>query len=156
MATPKIEKMIQKLSSDLEKLKVAVALSSQSESKKTKSRPASIDLCTKKSQLMMFTIPELKSWLIEKKAEKLSGLNKDDLIKLVVKKLKKDRVLSASSAASSTADSIMDQLEVTSNFKMTGLDEVDDIIPLSSTSGEQSSSTLLAEIMKLIAESQNK
>lgn len=87
----KIEKMLEKLSADLEKVKLEVTKQAETGNKKSKQvdRPASIDICTKKSQLMLFTVVELKAWLLERKADKLSGLKKEDLIKLVVKKLKK-------------------------------------------------------------------
>ena len=146
---PKIAKKIQKLSDDLEKLKMLAQ--SQPPKPKTKERPVSIDLCTKKSELMLFTIIELKTWLISKKVEKLSKLNKEELVKLVKKKLK---VLVVQTEASSTAEPADSEPEVVSH-----LDQVDDLIELSDQSDHSDQSlspSLMAQIMKLIAESTKK
>jgi hypothetical protein len=147
---PKIAKKIQKLSDDLEKLKMLAQ--SQPPKPKTKERPVSIDLCTKKSELMMFTIIELKTWLISKKVDKLSKLNKEELVKLVKKKLKV--LVVVQTEASSTAEQVDSEPEVVSH-----LDQVDDLIELSDQSDHSDQSlspSLMAQIMKLIAESTKK
>ena len=77
-----VEKALQKLSRDLEKFKI-------SETKVKKDRPASIDMCVCRADLEKFTCAELKEWLVEQKTKKISGLNKDELVHLVRKKIKK-------------------------------------------------------------------
>ena len=113
MSSTKVDAMIKKLTENLQKLKVAAKEAEKakkaadkkaankakksskgkdakvSKDKKSKAdRPKSIGSCTTKTQLMLFTVAELKEWLIAKKAEKLTGLLKEDLAKLVLKKLK--------------------------------------------------------------------
>ncbi len=150
----KIEKMLKKISNDLEKLKVVARISETEPKKsKTKDRPTCIDYCTKKSQLALFTVAELKAWLVGKKADKLSGLTKDELIKKVVKKLKEARP--TSSAESSSGPSAPTCTEVTSAMKASSVDDIDDLIEPSELSHETASQNLIAEIMKLIARSTN-
>ena len=106
MSSTKIDNMIKKLSEDLKKLKLATKEASKvkkaapskakapkkgSKDKKSKAdRPKSIGSCSTKAQLMLFTVAELKEWLLTKKAEKISSLKKEELVKLVMKKLKKE------------------------------------------------------------------
>jgi hypothetical protein len=82
-----VEKAIKKLSRDLEKFKV-------SETKVKKDRPASIDMCVCRIDLEKFTCVELKEWLVEQNTKKISGLNKDELVNLVRKKIKKMKKVS--------------------------------------------------------------
>lgn len=99
MSAAKVEALIKKLNEDMKKLKLAAkevqkeAKSSSKGSKVSKKsakadKPKSINVCTTKAQLMLFTVAELKDWLIAKKEEKLSGLKKEDLVNKVLKKLK--------------------------------------------------------------------
>ena len=109
MSSSKVEKMIKKLSDDLEKLKVAAKLCPESSKvSKVKERPSSIDICTRKSELALFTVAELKAWLVAKKVEKLSGLCKDELIKRVKKQIKKS-VVTESTGSSTSIDEIDDE-----------------------------------------------
>jgi hypothetical protein len=110
MSSSKVEKMIKKLSDDLEKLKVAAKLCPESAKvSKVKERPSSIDICTRKSELALFTVAELKAWLVAKKVEKLSGLCKDELIKRVKKQIKKSVVVTESTGSSTSVGDIDDE-----------------------------------------------
>jgi hypothetical protein len=143
----KLEKMISKLTNEVQKLKV-----NEPKKAKLKERPTTIDVCTKKSQLMLFTVAELKSWLIAKKTEKLSGLLKEDLVKLTIKKLKAASK-EASTAASSTSTGSSFEPEVSSS----NLEEVDDLIEMSPESEREiASAGLLTQIMNLIAQATSK
>ena len=143
----KLEKMISKLANEVQKLKV-----NEPKKAKLKERPTTIDVCTKKSQLMLFTVAELKGWLIAKKTEKLSGLLKEDLVKLTIKKLKAASK-EASTAASSTSTGSSFEPEV-SSFN---LEEVDDLIEMSPESEREiASAGLLTQIMNLIAQATSK
>jgi hypothetical protein len=94
MSSSKVENMFKKLNEDLKKLKLVIkeeekAKKSSKESKSKKAdRPKSVGACKTKAQLELFTVAELKEWLLAKKVEKITGLKKEDLIKLVLKKLK--------------------------------------------------------------------
>ncbi len=123
----KIDAMIKKITEDLKKLKVASkeaekakAVAKKTAGKKTASsatarskdskgkkadRPKSVGACKTKAQLMLFTVAELKEWLVAKKIEKITGLKKEDLVKLVLKKLKKFESESSSSESESDSDS---------------------------------------------------
>jgi hypothetical protein len=110
MSSSKVEKMIKKLSDDLEKLKVAAKLCPESAKvSKAKERPSSIDICTRKSELALFTVAELKAWLVAKKVEKISNLCKDELIKRVKKQIKKSVVVTESTGSSTSIDNIDDE-----------------------------------------------
>ena len=105
MSSSKVEKMIKKFSDDLEKLKVAAKLCPESAKvSKVKERPSSIDICTRKSELALFTVAELKAWLVAKKVEKLSGLCKDELIKRVKKQIKKSAIAESTGSSTSVGD----------------------------------------------------
>ena len=104
--------MFKKLNEDLKKLKLVIkeeekAKKSSKESKSKKAdRPKSVGACKTKAQLELFTVAELKEWLLAKKVEKITGLKKEDLIKLVLKKLKKsDTKYCESSDSDSDSDS---------------------------------------------------
>jgi hypothetical protein len=140
---PKVSKMIEKISNDLQKLKVLAETEPKkllvTDKSQTKQRPKSIDVCTKKSELMLFTVAELKVWLLEKKTERISALRKDDLIKLVVKKLKAVRRGSVSSVSTqstaTTATENSSQVTMsTQTDSQTSMDEIDDLIQPSYTS----------------------
>jgi hypothetical protein len=151
---PKIAKMIQKLSDDLEKLKVAAAIVPETKQKKDKQRPKLIDICTKKSELMLFTKDELKAWLVNQKVDRLSSLNKEDLVKLVVKKLKASRS-AASSHSSTAAPVVASEQEVTSApTAVDHLDSVDDLIEPSFELSSESSYDpgLIQHIINLLSQ----
>ena len=152
---PKIAKMIQKLSDDLEKLKVAAAIVPETKQKKDKQRPKLIDICTKKSQLMLFTKDELKAWLVNQKVDRLSSLNKEDLVKLVVKKLKASR--SAASSHSSTATPVVASEQEVTSAPPPSVDDLDNIDDVTEPSFELSSESsydpgLLEQIIKLLSQ----
>ncbi len=104
MSSTKVANMLKKLTEDLKKLKVATteaakatktkaakakpAKATKGKKSKKADRPKSIAACSKKSELMLFTIEELKTWLVAKKVEKLTGLRKEELVAKVLKKLK--------------------------------------------------------------------
>jgi hypothetical protein len=120
MSSSKVDAIIKKITDDLKKLKLiqkeAAKVSSKGSksakgSKESKSkkadRPKSIGACKTKTQLMLFTVAELKEWLVAKKIEKITGLKKEDLIKLVLKKLK-GKSKKESESESETSDSESD------------------------------------------------
>ncbi len=129
----KIDAMIKKITEDLKKLKVASkeaekakAVAKKTAGKKTASsatarskdskgkkadRPKSVGACKTKAQLMLFTVAELKEWLVAKKIEKITNLKKEDLVKLVLKKLKKAKAESESESSSSESDSDSDSYD---------------------------------------------
>ena len=43
-------------------------------------RPNSITACINKNELMLFTVEELKAWLVVRNIKKLSGLRKEELV----------------------------------------------------------------------------
>ncbi len=117
--------MLKKITEDLKKLKVATteaekakkaaekkaaakakpAKAKESKAKKAKAdRPKSINACTKKTELMLFKVDELKEWLVAKKVEKLSGLRKEELVSKVLKKLKEKAADSDSSDSGSESE----------------------------------------------------
>jgi hypothetical protein len=111
MSSSKVDAVIKKLTDDLKKLKVLAKEAEKASKAKSKpkskgakeskkDKPKSITSCTNKKQLMLFTVAELKDWLLAKKVEKLSGKNKEELVGLVLKKLKGSKSKSSSSSSS--------------------------------------------------------
>ena len=43
-------------------------------------RPNSITACINRNELMLFTVEELKAWLVVRNIKKLSGLRKEELV----------------------------------------------------------------------------
>ena len=75
--------------------------------RKRKDKPESIDACKSKSDLAKFNVKELKQWIKENgiDAKKLSEKHKEDLVKMVWKKLKTSAESSSSSSEESDSSS---------------------------------------------------
>ena len=96
----KIEKQLGELKLLLEKKEPKVV------NRKPKNKPENINTCKTKSELKKFTIKELKQWIKENDIDikKLSEQHKDDLVKVVWKKIK-IKVVEESSSDGESVDS---------------------------------------------------
>ena len=81
---------IKKLEAQLSKLKLELKNRKPKAERKRKDKPKSIEDCTSKEDLAKFTIKELKDWIKSNGVEtkKLYQKHKEDLVKLVWKKVK--------------------------------------------------------------------
>jgi hypothetical protein len=102
-----IELQFSKLRLMLEEKESKKAEKKSSAPRKRKDKPESIDKCKTKSDLAKFTVKELKDWIKENEIDtkKLSEKHKEDLVKLVWKKL---NASAESSEESSSSDSSSD------------------------------------------------
>ena len=98
----KIEKQLGELKLLLEKKEDKVVVN-----RKPKNKPENINTCKTKSELKKFTIKELKQWIKETDIDikKLSEQLKDDLVKVVWKKIKIKVVEESSSDEESSGSS---------------------------------------------------
>ena len=98
-----IARKIERMERQLSEIKLMLTKTEKAEKKKS-SKPMSISDCKSKSDLKKFTVKELKDWIKGNgvSSKKLSEKIKDELIKLVWKKLKSSP---SSSDSSGTTDS---------------------------------------------------
>jgi hypothetical protein len=104
-----VSKKIEKIEKLLNELKLAVENKSEKKivNRKPKDKPASITECKTKSEVKKFTVKELKQFVKESGIDikKLSEKHKDDLVKVVWKKLKSDSSSEESDSDSSSESS---------------------------------------------------
>ena len=118
MSSASITKKISQIETQLSKLKLMLEQKEIKEAdkkvapRKRKDKPESIDVCKSKSDLAKFNVKELKEWIKQNgiDTKKLSEKHKEDLIKLVWKKLKSSTESSSSESSeeSTSSDSSSD------------------------------------------------
>jgi hypothetical protein len=105
-AIKRIEAQLAKLKLQLEDKPSKKTTKKENPKPKKSSKPKSIDHCKNKEELTKFTVAELKDWIKSNGVEikKLYEKHKDDLVRLVWKKIKSGSV-SGSSESSESGES---------------------------------------------------